>query len=575
MPPVPPLPVNYSNLGDVRFGRFFWVLALFLISSQAHVRAAQSVRLAWNASPSSGVTGYRVHYRTSSGSQSTSVNVGNVLTATISSLEDATTYVFWVTAYNSAGLESSPSNEISYTTPASPPETYSLTVNNGTGDGAYPSGSEVTVTADPPQAGERFQVWEGDIAILDDFTSESTQALIPFQDVTITATYTALPTFNVVVTNGTGDGSYYAGAQVNITANPAPAGQQFSGWTGNVTFSNASSPTTSFTMPSTPVVVTATYSVSTGGGTGTGLRGEYYNNPSNSAYPLEDPFSGSPVLTRTDGVVNFSWAQNSPASQVSSDNFSVKWTGQVRAPVSGSYTFTVTGDDGVRLFLNGQLVIDGWTDQYPTSYSYTTTLTAGTLYDIEVHYYEHSGDATCRLRWSYPGQPLQTIPQSQLYPTSSVAAGSGLRGEYFNDSSADNYPLNNPFAAAPVLTRTDSTVDFDWNYGSPAPQVNSSFFSARWTGRVRAPVTGTYTFYVTGDDGVRLLLNGNTVIDGWRDQGATSYSYTTNLTAGTLYDIELDYYEHEGRAVCELQWSYPGQSTEVIPSSQLYSSTGP
>ncbi len=120
MPPVPPIPVNYSNLGDVRFGRFFWVIALFLISSHAHVRAAQSVRLAWNASPSSGVTGYRVYYRTSSGRQSISVNVGNVLTATISVSMMRTTYVFWVTAYNSAGLESSRSNEVSYTTPSSP-----------------------------------------------------------------------------------------------------------------------------------------------------------------------------------------------------------------------------------------------------------------------------------------------------------------------------------------------------------------------------------------------------------------------------------------------------------------------
>ena len=65
-------------------------------------------------------------------------------------------------------------------------------------------------------------------------------------------------------------------------------------------------------------------------------------------------------MTQTDGTVNFTWGGNSPGSQVSSDNFSVKWSGQVRAPVSGSYTFTVTGDDGVRLFLNGQLVIDGW-----------------------------------------------------------------------------------------------------------------------------------------------------------------------------------------------------------------------
>jgi hypothetical protein len=348
MPLVPPFPVNYSNLGDVRFGRFFWVIALFLISSHAHVCAAQSVRLAWNASPSSGVIGYRVYYRTSSGGQTYSENVGNVLSATISDLSDATTYVFWVTAYNSAGLESSGSNEVSYTTPSSPSETYFLTVNNGTFDGHYPPGTVVTVTARSAPSGQEFHVWEGDIAILDDFTSERTQALIPFRDVTITATYSDLPTSS--------------------------------------------------------------------GGTGTGLRGDYFNNPTDGAYPLSNPFAGSPVLTRTDATVDFDWDDDSPTSQVNSNFFSARWTGQVKAPVSGSYTFTVTGDDGVRLYLDGQLVIDGWADQYATSYSYTTTLTAGTLYNIELHYYEHGGDASCWLGWSYPEQSTQTIPSSQLYP---------------------------------------------------------------------------------------------------------------------------------------------------------------
>ena len=295
MPPVPPIPVNYSNLGDVRFGRFFWVLALFLICSQAHARSAQSVRLAWNAKPSFGVTGYRVHYRTSSGGPTTSVNVGNVLTATISDLNDATTSLCWVTAYNNAGLESSRSNEVSYTSPSSPSETYFLTVENGTGDGPYHLGREVTVAADPPQPGKEFDDWEGDIAILDDFTNATTQALIISRDLNIRATYSDLPTFDVIVTNGTGDGSYYAGAQVNINADPPLAGQQFTGWTGNVTFDNASSSTTSFTMPSSPAVVTATYSVSSGG-SGTGLRGEYYNDPNDGLYPLEDPFTGSPSL---------------------------------------------------------------------------------------------------------------------------------------------------------------------------------------------------------------------------------------------------------------------------------------
>jgi PA14 domain/Divergent InlB B-repeat domain/Fibronectin type III domain len=415
MPSVPPFPVNYSNL-DVRFGRLFWVITLFLISSHAHVRAAQSVRLAWDASPSSGVTGYRLHYRQSSGGQTTSVNVGNVLTATISNLNDATTYLCSVSAYNSAGLESARSNEISYTTPSSPPGSYTLTVHNGTGGGTYPVDREVTVTANSPPPGQEFDDWEDDIAILDDFTSARTQALIIGRDVTITATYRPLPTFNATVRYGTGDGSYYAGAQVNITANSPPAGQQFAGWTGNVTFANASSPNTSFAMPSSPVVVTATYSVI---GTA-GLRAQYYNDSSSAAYPLSDPFAGSPVLTRIDATVDFDWDDDSPASQVNSDFFSARWTGQVRAPVSGSYTFTVTGDDGVRLFINGTSVIDSWREQGATAYSYTTTLSAGALYNIELHYYEHEGDAVCRLQWSYPGQSTQTIPSSQLYPSTGL-----------------------------------------------------------------------------------------------------------------------------------------------------------
>lgn len=375
-------------------------------------------------------------------------------------------------------------------------------------------------------------------------------------------------TYVLTVNNGIGDGSYTAGTQVHVTSDVPPAGQAFAAWTGDTSIlAEPSSASTTANMPASNATIAATYQSSS---IGSGLRGQYYNDSSSTPYPLANPFAGSPVLTRTDGTVDFNWSSGSPGAPTTANFFSVKWTGQVKAPVSGTYVFTVTGDDGVRLFLNGVKVIDGWRDQGPTSYTYTTTLTAGTLYDIELHYYEHEEGAACRLQWSYPGQAIQAIPQSQLYPFVQEAAGPGLRGQYYNDSSSAQYPLVNPFAGSPVLTRTDASVDFNWSGGSPGSPVSSNFFSVKWTGRLRPPVSGAYTFTVTGDDGVRLFINGTKVIDGWRDQGATPYTYTTMLTGGTLSDIELHYYEHEGDTSCRLQWSYPGQGTQVIPQNHLF-----
>ncbi|HEY5743597.1 MAG TPA: PA14 domain-containing protein [Terrimicrobiaceae bacterium] len=84
---------------------------------------------------------------------------------------------------------------------------------------------------------------------------------------------------------------------------------------------------------------------------GIGLLGQYYNDGSGAMYPLTNPFKGTPVVTRTHAKIDFSWGWASAGSAVSAENFSVKWTGQLKAPVSGSYTFRGIADDGVRLFL--------------------------------------------------------------------------------------------------------------------------------------------------------------------------------------------------------------------------------
>jgi hypothetical protein len=265
-----------------------------------------------------------------------------------------------------------------------------------------------------------------------------------------------------------------------------------------------------------------------------------------------------------DTTVNFDWASAAPATGVTADNYSIRWTGQVQAPVSGSYTFTTLADDGVRLWVNGQLLIDNWIDQAVTTRtSAPVALVAGTRYDIRMEYYEHTGLATARLRWTYPGQPQIAIPASQLYPATVAAAG--LSGQYFND------PGTGVHFGTLVTTRADLTVNFNWGTASPIAGVTADNFSVRWTGRVEAPVTGSYRFSTVSADGVRLYVNGQLVVNNWSDHSSTTNtSAAITLTAGLRYTIKLEYYDHTGSATARLQWSYPGQATQVIPQTRLF-----
>lgn len=165
-------------------------------------------------------------------------------------------------------------------------------------------------------------------------------------------------------------------------------------------------------------------------GNGTGLQGAYY---SNQAKTFNDP----PTVTRTDATVNFDWGSGAPAAGVSVDTFTVRWTGAVLPPLSDTYTFYTTTDDGVRLYVNNQLVVDDWQDQGATERSGSITLVGQQRYNIRMEYYENGGSASATLAWSTPALAKTIIPQTQLYPASnpppvvtitSPATGSTLMG---------------------------------------------------------------------------------------------------------------------------------------------------
>ena len=158
-----------------------------------------------------------------------------------------------------------------------------------------------------------------------------------------------------------------------------------------------------------------------------------------------------------------------------------------------------------------------------------------------------------------------------------IGTGTGLRGDYWTSHAYTNGPISSsPFIGAPTLTRTDPTINFNFGAGSPDPSISTDLFTVRWSGQVQALDSDTYTFITTTDDGVRLWVNGQSVIDHWALQGATDRSGTIALTANTKYNILMEYFENGVSASAQLSWSTAGGGVprEIIPQSQLYPASG-
>ena len=128
-----------------------------------------------------------------------------------------------------------------------------------------------------------------------------------------------------------------------------------------------------------------------------GLRAEYFDNKE---------LRGRPAVARTDGRVDFDWETGRPAPQVKDDNFSARWTGRLTVPESGEYRLGAVADDGVRVYLDGKLLVDAWTDgarwSPPKTILKEVRLEAGRAYDVRFEYYDNAGPAVARLVWSFP-----------------------------------------------------------------------------------------------------------------------------------------------------------------------------
>ena len=262
-------------------------------------------------------------------------------------------------------------------------------------------------------------------------------------------------------------------------------------------------------------------------------RGEYYSNPD---------LASTPFMVRNDAYVDFDWGRGAPVAGMPADDFSVRWTRSLFFD-AGTYRFHVTVDDGVRLWIDGQLVIDEWNVGSMRPFESDRTF-AGGHHIIVLEYFEQFGKAAIHLSWA----PAEAYPD--------------WKGEYFGNPNLDG---------APLVVRNDPLIDFDWGQGAPADGLPADRFSVRWT-RSLWLEEGAYRFRALVDDGMRLWVDGHLVIDRWRDGSVAEFAGHRYLATGQ-HQLQVEYYDNTGRAVIRVSWeqlvNFPDWRGEYYPNLNL------
>ena len=299
------------------------------------------------------------------------------------------------------------------------------------------------------------------------------------------------------------------GFQRELYAPPTAGGHHFTGWSDGKGIRHT------VVTPEAGTTYTATYAPSPD------WTATFYGNRN---------LSGTPLLTRSDPVIDFRWGDGSPGPGVPADDFSARWT-RKQYLAGGRYRFTTVSDDGVRLYIDRRLVLDHWAGQSGTAHEWTGDLGAG-QHTITLEYFEEGGAALAALSWA------GTVEQPD----------DTWQAEYWAGTGAGSAPAVPSTPAAVV--RTEPAVDHDWGTGSPDPSLPGDDFIGRWT-RTLSVTPGEYEFTVTADGGARLTVDGRRLIDAWQDAGARTHTVST-LLGGGPHTVTVEYFEDHGDAVARL-----------------------
>ena len=137
--------------------------------------------------------------------------------------------------------------------------------------------------------------------------------------------------------------------------------------------------------------------------------------------------------------------------------------------------------------------------------------------------------------------------------------GNGFVGNYFDNVNFTKLKL----------TKVDQVIDFDWGDGSPDPLIENGSFSIVWDAYMVPPKTDKYTFYVYSDDGARLWVNNQMVLDAWSGHKGEELSGSIYLEGNKTYPLKLEYYQNTEKAAVKLYWSSSVLSRQLLSKDYL------
>jgi len=264
------------------------------------------------------------------------------------------------------------------------------------------------------------------------------------------------------------------------------------------------------------------------------FKGEYFNNAT---------LAGSPSVVRNDKFIDFNWGVGWPDPKINADNFSARWTRTLLFR-SGTFRLTARADDGIRVFVDNVLLIDEWHSATGNTYTKDVTLADGN-HTFRVEYFEATGAASAYFTWERVSGGSPGPTPTPIGGSTPGSGGTAWTACYFTN-------VNRDVSGKPTLCRFEPSIAVNWGKGSPDPLITPDLFAASWTSTQNFQA-GVYRFFALVDDGVRVYLDGKTVIDEWFEHNGTTLFADVNVSAGP-HALKVEYFEFGHEAQIFFWW---------------------